>query len=245
MTTPHPKSPPRVMVTFNDALRAGEDQLLSAAEMAKTPHAHAVTNFVTLFKILAQISRHDTRVLHKFLGWCSTIQMVGRCTYLSDIFVLKLAGETVPTTQEVADECGVTKQAVSKEITDALARVRKVDPGLAEMLEDVRLACVTEHTPVTERDNPALALDTKMSLPISWINTDGTHPALVDGELMRVTFTATESDWRGTPRDIWRVHVHTPSGETFTVKRSGVVVTVDPRSRDIYQITFAPGAVVP
>ena len=122
----------RTLLSYNDALA------IPASALAQVPGDDRYAPAVTMILLLLQVMRSDRDFPRVFLRRLHMALSVAGSSYVQEILLLALAGQPLPGPLELAERHGITKQAVSREILDAIERIRAEEPRIAELLESAR-----------------------------------------------------------------------------------------------------------
>jgi hypothetical protein len=122
----------RSLLSYNDALA------VPASALAAVPGDARYAPVATAMTLIAQTMEHDVDFPRIFFRRGHTAMSLAGSSYVQQLLVLAMAGLPLPGPLELAQRYGLTKQAVSREVLDAIARIKEEDPRLAEMLEAAR-----------------------------------------------------------------------------------------------------------
>lgn len=92
----------------------------------------------TLAVVLLQLHELNADWPRVLVRRMNEVVMAARSAYVTETFLRSLAGMPVRGPEEIARSLGITKQAVSREVLDALARVEEESPDLARLLVTCR-----------------------------------------------------------------------------------------------------------
>src|SRR4051812_20886485 len=110
-------------VKFND--------LLEAPSLKYNPGDPTYDAMSTCIVLMLQVMRHHIDFPRQFISKMNTVFRAARSSYVVEILLLALINGDIPGPLVLAERLGITKQAVSKEIIDAVDRVEQVDPNMA------------------------------------------------------------------------------------------------------------------
>lgn len=92
----------------------------------------------TLAVVLLQLHELNADWPRVLVRRMNEVVMAARSAYVTETFLCSLAGMPIRGPEEIARSLGITKQAVSREVLDALARVKEESPDLARLLATCR-----------------------------------------------------------------------------------------------------------